>query len=229
MLAARGWSVTIVTATPGDCGSADLPADEIASIRRREAAAAANLIGADYRCLEERDLAIDYNTAARRRFTEVVRSLRPTIIFTHPLIDYMADHEIVGRLVRDACFAAPMPNFRASGDSAPLDAIPHLYYCDPFMGGGEAADSTEIVDVSSAMETKRLMLAEHRSQRDWLRRQHGIDEYMRLQEELAKARGALLCVPFAEGFSQHRGHPYPQNDLLSEALAAPLAREGGGL
>src|SRR6266568_2490924 len=37
LLAAAGHTITIVTMTPGDCGSAELPADEIADIRRNEA------------------------------------------------------------------------------------------------------------------------------------------------------------------------------------------------
>ena len=45
LLAAAGHSLTIVTMTPGDCGSADIPADEIADIRRTEAGSAAALIG----------------------------------------------------------------------------------------------------------------------------------------------------------------------------------------
>lgn len=32
-----GWEVRVVTATAGDCGSATLPAEEIAEIRRSEA------------------------------------------------------------------------------------------------------------------------------------------------------------------------------------------------
>ena len=36
-LAAAGWDIHIATATPGDCGSSTLPADQIAEIRRGEA------------------------------------------------------------------------------------------------------------------------------------------------------------------------------------------------
>ena len=32
----RGWAVHIATMTPGDCGSAELPADKIARTRRGE-------------------------------------------------------------------------------------------------------------------------------------------------------------------------------------------------
>src|SRR5437879_3233730 len=58
LLSEAGHAITIVTMTPGDCGSSEHAADEIAQIRRREAANAASLIGADYHCAEFRDMAI---------------------------------------------------------------------------------------------------------------------------------------------------------------------------
>jgi N-acetylglucosamine malate deacetylase 1 len=220
LLALRGWRVTIITATPGDCGSAEVPGDEISAIRRKEAAQAAALLGADYFCLEERDLAIDYNTSTRRKFTEAIRRTQPDLVLTHPLADYMADHEIVGRLVRDAAFAAPMPNFQA-GSAASLPHIPHLYYADPLTiadADSPVPPTTCQVDITTVMDTKRQMLSRHQSQRDWLRRQHGVDEYLRLQEEIARRRGASAGCEFAEGFQQHRGHPYPTDDLIQAAL-----------
>ena len=64
----QGWEVHIASMTPGDCGSAELPPDEIARVRRAEGAAAAGLIGATYHCLEERDLLVFYaGTAAGAR------------------------------------------------------------------------------------------------------------------------------------------------------------------
>ena len=57
LLREAGCHVTMATMTPGDCGSAEHDAEAIAAIRRGEARAAAELIGADYLCLEFRDLA----------------------------------------------------------------------------------------------------------------------------------------------------------------------------
>lgn len=66
LLADAGHSLTIATLTPGDCGSHEMSAEEIAARRRGEAAAAAAHIGADYVCLEMRDLTVfnDDGTAA---------------------------------------------------------------------------------------------------------------------------------------------------------------------
>src|SRR5215467_10453671 len=84
LLACGGHEITIATMTPGDCGSAELGPEEISAIRRREAAASAALLGAPYHCLEERDLAIDYDTEARRKVTALLRRVDPAIVLTHP-------------------------------------------------------------------------------------------------------------------------------------------------
>src|SRR5947209_18392697 len=77
LLAGRGHEITIATMTPGDCGSKELAADQIAALRRQEAAAAAAVIGARYECLEFRDLAIFNDDPARRRVAEALRRSRP--------------------------------------------------------------------------------------------------------------------------------------------------------
>ena len=83
--------------------------DRIPTRSRDEARASAALIGADYLCLEFRDLAIFIDDASRRRVTEILRRTRPEIILTAPPVDYIADHEMTSLLVRDACFAASCP------------------------------------------------------------------------------------------------------------------------
>ncbi|MHB1557713.1 MAG: PIG-L deacetylase family protein [Isosphaeraceae bacterium] len=218
-----GCALTIATMTPGDCGSAEHDPDAIAAIRRAEAAASAALIDAEYLCLEFRDLAIFNDDESRRRVTEVLRRTRPDVILTAPPSDYIADHEMTSLLVRDACFAAPCPNYatRQWEPAAPLARIPHLYFVDPLGGHdreGNRAHADLLVDVSELFDTKRRMLACHVSQRDWLLRQHGIDEYLEIQARWGAARGKALGVAQAEAFRQYRGHPYPSDDRLGTLL-----------
>ena len=68
------------------------------------------------------------------------------------------------------------------------------------------------------MDRKTEMPACHASQRDWLRAHHGMDEYIDSMHRHSAARGAEAGTTYAEAFTQHRGHPFPQNDLLSELL-----------
>lgn len=224
LLADHGHHVTIATMTPGDCGSAELGPDEIAAVRRAEAAASAALIGADYLCVELRDLAVFNDDAARRKVTGVLRAVRPDVILTSSPVDYLCDHEAASALVRDACFAAPAPNYRAPG--APLPAIPHLYYMDPIEGQdreGRRIEPEFLLDVTPFFERKREMLACHASQREWLRHHHGTDDYLLQMERWTRERGRLAGTTYAEGFRQYRGHPYPVTPLLQQ-----WARAAGG-
>jgi hypothetical protein len=66
------------------------------------------------------------------------------------------------------------------------------------------------------MEKKTEMLACHASQREWLRAHHGMDEYVEAMRRHSAWRGQQAGTAAAEAFIQHRGHSYPQNDLLAE-------------
>jgi len=228
LLGEAGCHVTIATMTPGDCGSAEHDAEAIAAIRREEARASASLIGADYRCLEFRDLAIFNDDESRRRVTELLRRTRPDVILTAPPIDYIADHEMTSLLVRDACFAASCPNYatRQWEPAPPLQKIPHLYFVDPLEGrdrDGRPLSVDLIIDVSRVFARKRAMLACHASQRNWLLRQHGIDEYLEMQARWGASRGAEINVAQAEAFRQYRGHPYPHDNILPSLIDPKLA------
>jgi LmbE family N-acetylglucosaminyl deacetylase len=97
-----------------------------------------------------------------------------------------------------------------------------LYYCDPVEGKdpyGKTVEPTTVIDVSGQLKKKLEMLACHASQREWLREHHGIDEYIEAVRRIAAERGKLIKAEAAEAFVQHRGHAYPQNDLLKEMFA----------
>jgi N-acetylglucosamine malate deacetylase 1 len=227
MLSSLGHDLTIATFTAGDCGSKQLPPAEIAAVRRREAAAAAALIGARYLCLEFGDLAIFADDASRRRVTEAIRETRPELVLTASPSDYHCDHEAASALVRDACFAAPAPNYgtHAQSPAAPLDGIPHLYFIDPLSGHDRECRLIApdfVVDVTPFIDRKRAMLAEHASQRIWLAQHHGADNYLDEMDRWTRERGALAGFTYGEGFRLYRGHPYPQSPLL-EDLIGPTA------
>ncbi len=223
LLAALGHEITIATMSPGDCGSRELGPEEIAAVRRREAAQAAALIGASYLCLEMRDLAIFSDDASRRRVTETLRRTRPDIVLAASPADYLCDHEAASMLVRDSCFIAPAPNYRTHSESPapPLDAIPHLYYMDPVAGvdrEGYLVMPDFVVDVTETFARKREMLAAHASQRSWLMRHHGTDDYLETMEQWTRERGQLAGRTCGEGFRAYHGHPYPRSPLLEDLL-----------
>ena len=219
-----GCQITIATMTAGDCGSAELGPAEISKVRRDEARRAAALLEADYTCLEFEDLGIVHDNDGRRRVTEAVRRARPDIVLTAPPVDYMCDHEMTSRLVRDACFAASIPNYATQQwePAAPLAKIPHLYYVDAIGGTdlfGKTIEPEFIIDVTATFDTKLKMLACHASQRNWLLKQHGIDEYLESCRAWSAQRGSAIGAQFGEAFTQHKGHPYPHDNLLVTLLS----------
>jgi N-acetylglucosamine malate deacetylase 1 len=229
LLSGLGHDIVIVTLSAGDCGSTAYGPDEIAVMRRAEAAESAALIRAEYRWGGFRDLAIFNDDPSRRRVTGLVRELRPEVVLTAAPSDYLSDHEATSQLVRDACFAASIPNYATPAESPALRAIPHLYFMDPIdqrdrNGNLTVPDFT--VNVASTFETKRAMLARHRSQQLWLQQQHGMDDYMAQMEGWTRACGTRAGIALGEGFRQYRIHPYPREPLLQRVLSAYLGTAG---
>jgi N-acetylglucosamine malate deacetylase 1 len=225
LLAQNGHRVTMVTMTPGDKGSDRLSPEEIAAVRREEGRRAAELIGARYECAEFRDLTIFSDDPSRRKLVELLRRLSPDLVLTSAPVDYLCDHEATSMLVRDACFAAPAKNYVTGAENAaePLPQIPHLYFCSPVGGvdrDEQAVQPDFVVDVESTYQTKWNMLAEHKSQREWLQRHHGMDNYMSTMEEWTLAAGQSAGLKYGEGFRRYKGHPYPQSPLLEELVGA---------
>jgi LmbE family N-acetylglucosaminyl deacetylase len=149
--------------------------------------------------------------------------LQPELVLTASPVDYMCDHEAASALVRDTCFMAPAPNARTGAQNAapPLASIPHLYFMDPI--GGVDRDARVVlpdflVDVETGFARKQRMLSQHRSQREWLAKHHGVDNYLEQMERWTRERGALGAVELAEGFRRYKGHAYPQTPLLEDLL-----------
>ena len=226
LLAAAGHRVTIATMTAGDCGSTEYSREETSRIRQAEGAAAAALIGADYRCAGVGDLCVFNDDATRRRTTELIRAVRPDIVLTGSPTDYHPDHEATSILVRDACFAVTVRNYQ-TGPSLALAAIPHLYFMDPIEGRdreGKRVAPHFGVDISSHFAIKRDMLLKHQSQFSWVIKQHGITDFTASLEKWSAKQGRLFGVAYAEGFRQYTGTPYPRSPLLQDLAGAALCR-----
>jgi N-acetylglucosamine malate deacetylase 1 len=223
-LASAGHLIRIATATAGEGGASDQSPEETAAVRKAEAQSAAAIIGAEYRCIGLADLGVFNDDHGRRAVTEIIRWARPDLVLTASPVDYHPDHEAISLLVRDACFAASVPNYR-TGASAPLAAIPHLYFMDPIEGRdreGQRVVPHFGVEVSAGFATKRAMLAAHVSQDAWVAKQHGISDHLASMEAWTARRGRHLGVAMAEGFRQYSHHPYPQSPLLQELVGKAL-------
>jgi LmbE family N-acetylglucosaminyl deacetylase len=115
------------------------------------------------------------------------------------------------------------PNFRtgARRPAKATRAIPHLYYAQPFGGKdilGQEIRSRVFVDISGCLELKEKMLACHESQQAWLRAQQDVTKLNDPMQEMARRAGELSGWRAAEGFRQHLGQGFPQDNLLEQLL-----------
>ncbi len=217
-----GYEIHTATMTPGDKGSAEHTQDEIAAIRREEGKMGSEIIGAvSHHCLEFRDLEITFDNPSRLKVAAQMRLVDPFMVFTTASQDYMFDHEITSALVREACFAASAPLYPAEGK--PTTCVPYLYYADAIEGHnylGHPSPVSCIVDISAQIEQKSDALKAHNSQRAWLMKQHGMDNYIESMKTWSAKRGTEIGTEYAEAFHQHLGHPHPHDNKLAELLGA---------
>ena len=233
LLKKNGYEIHVATMTLGDCGSRELPAAQICAQRRREAESACAMLGATYHYAGSHDFCIFNDDRHNRTVTALIRDVSPEIVLTHQPHDYIVDHEATSVLVRNACFYAPAPNYDTAtiSPASPIAAIPYLYYWDVMEGidiFGKPVAPQFFVDIGSEIDFKAEMLACHASQREWLRAQHGIDEYINTMREWSAIRGgeaakiAARDVTHAEAFRQHLGHAYPHTNILADILGQHL-------
>jgi LmbE family N-acetylglucosaminyl deacetylase len=185
-----------------------LASEEIAAVRAREAAAAARCLGATLYPSLAHDLEITYDLALLRRIASVVRVVNPSIVLTHALEDYMEDHMATARLAVTAAFAKVIPNFQTEphreavqGDVAVYHAMPHGLR-DPLR---RPVRPEAVVDTTEVHERKRVALAAHASQKDWLDETQGMGSYLAAMDEESRAVAEMAGDGFlwGEGWVRH--------------------------
>ena len=198
--AKMGHKVFTATATNGNIGSATLPMDEIAAIRKEEARRAAAHIGAEYICLDYDDEMFYEDKNARLKFIDLVRYCKADVILTHNPKDYNPDHELTSKIINDIAVMIPIAKIQTR--NAPYDKIPIIAYFEPVYGLGFIP--THYVDITDTMETKMAMLREHQSQVSWMQDNYkdtvGDKDFFENYYTIAKYRGIQCGVEYAEGF-----------------------------
>lgn len=207
MLREAGWETHYWNLSEGNCGSERHGAVETARIRRRESKEAARILEAVWHAPIARDLEIMYEVEAVRRVAAVVREVAPSVILTHPPVDYMEDHTETCRLVVTAAFAHGMPNFRTIprrkpyvGDVVVYHCMPHGL-CDPLRR--EVRPSC-FLDTTAFQGTMRKAQLAHASQFEWLKKSQGMKSMVEAiaadSLEVGRRSGKFL---HAEGWWRH--------------------------
>src|ERR1700721_2913107 len=160
--AARGDRVIMAVATNGEVGSPTLAKSEIAEIRRGEAKASTDVIGAEFIWMNYPDEFLFSTEHTRLDFLNVVRRARPDVILTHAPSDYHPDHRATGQIIWDIRVMTTVPNIKTQ--APPCEKIPEIYYFDTVAG----IDFTPqfYVDVTETFALKKKMSVSHKINSD---------------------------------------------------------------
>ena len=224
LLRDAGAEIHILNIANGSCGTMDHSREEIIRLRRAEAENAAHLVGAVFHPPLADDLVIIYKTSRLRKVTAVIREVRPNLLLIPSPDDYMEDHQNACRLLVSGAFARSMPNWRTNPEVDPWDGPIAVYHAmphglrDPLR---RRVRPGQYVGIGNVLAEKRKMLAQHRTQKEWLDRSQGMDSYLNLMESFNRELGALSDrFEYAEGWRRHQHWGYgPENyDPLSDML-----------
>ncbi|NLJ41975.1 MAG: hypothetical protein GX352_10285 [Clostridiales bacterium] len=193
-----GHKVFVCHVANGNMGHVIIKPDELAVIREKEAARAAEVIGAEYFNIGVGDFDLNsHNEDTFMKIAEVIRYAKPDLIITHNPEDYMQDHMEVSKLVFNASFVSSIPHKKTEHDS--YENIVPIFYMDTVAGVNFLP--TEYVDINDTIELKLEALKCHESQIKWMYDHDGID-FVDFVRTVSKFRGLQCGVPFAEGFRQ---------------------------
>ncbi len=169
-----GHTVRIVSMTNGQAGHFERPPEQVATMRRSEAAAAGAVIGAEYVTWDFPDGELTADLATRHQVIREIRRFAPDLVLTHRPYDYHPDHRAAGQLVQDATYLVTVPNVLRD-DPPALSRDPVVAYMPDLFTKPCPLEADIVLDVTDQVDTIVRMLACHQTQVfEWLAFQEGL-------------------------------------------------------
>lgn len=190
----RGYRFGIVDLTRGEMGTRGS-----AEIRLREAARAAEILGAEFReSLDLGDGGLRRGRDEELAVIDVIRREKPRIVLTPYPDDRHPDHRRAGQLVTDAAYYA---GTRKLETNHPAHRPQQTVYFSTF----DSRLPEFLVDVSDVIDTRRAAMRAFESQfhRDGSTEPPTIlaqKQFLDVIEARAREFGMMINVEFAEGF-----------------------------
>ena len=186
LAAERGQRAKVVCLSYGERGEsakawlAGKTLDEIKAIRRAEAEAAAEALGAEIEFFDAGDYPLLESHELVDRLVLVYRELQPSVVLTHTLVDpYNGDHPAAARMALQARILAQAIGYEAPGE--PLGAPP-VFSFEPHQSEQCDFKPNLLLDITPVWERKQKAMQCLPAQ------QHMWDYYT----DLAKRRGVQL-------------------------------------
>jgi LmbE family N-acetylglucosaminyl deacetylase len=171
--AQAGHEVQFVSVTNGDAGHQSMAGAALAQRRRAEAKAAGEVLGIEYRVLDNHDGELLPSLENRREIIRLIREHRPHLVLGPRPNDYHPDHRYTAILVQDAAYMVTVPNVVAATQHLSQNPI-ILYTSDSFQKPYPFIPDV-VVDIDGAMGKKTDAIGCHVSQFfEWLPYNAGI-------------------------------------------------------
>jgi LmbE family N-acetylglucosaminyl deacetylase len=172
---AMGREVKMVSVTDGGAGHHTRSSSELVRLRRDEAAAAGNVIGAVYETWNFPDGALQASLDVRHRIIREIRQFKPDLVLTHRPNDYHPDHRAVGQSVQDASYLVKVPLIVPEVPALRKDPV--VAYMPDLFTKPQRMQPELILNIAEQIDTIVTMLACHATQVfEWLAYEQGILE-----------------------------------------------------
>ena len=157
-----GHEVKMISVTDGRAGHQTDFGPKLVERRRREAAAAAKVIGATSDVWDHPDGELEPTLDVRWQIVAEMRNFAPHLILTHRTADYHPDHRAVAHAVRDAAYLVTVPGVVPNVPA--LRTPPVIAYMVDRFTRPTPFQADIAIDVTAHLETIVSMLACHASQ-----------------------------------------------------------------
>ena len=207
LLKKAGWEVHYMNIANGSCGTAEYDTETVVKVRGKEAQNASERIGAVFHPSLVPDIEIYYEKDTLAKLCSVVRDVAPNIMLVPSPQDYMEDHMNACRLAVSAAFCRGMQNFPVNPPREPVSNDVTIYHAQPWSNRDQLNHPVHpdfFVNIGDVMEEKTAMLADHKSQKEWLDKSQGLNAYLDTMQNVARDMGKLSAqCEFAEGWRRH--------------------------
>jgi len=187
-----GDSIVFLHLTLGEGGNPKMSPERYGEQKRREAQAAAAMLGARVIIGPYRDGELPDNAGSRRYVAEVIREVKPTLVITHWKNSIHPDHANTHAIVEDAVLLASLEGVKLA--SPPHRGV-RLWYAENWEDA-EAFSPYLYVDVSAQMDKWRQLVSSYEFVRGGISSFAYVDYY----SALATLRGAEAHRAKAEAF-----------------------------
>ncbi len=190
--ATRGISVALLHLSMGEQGHTSLEPAAYAEQKRREAAAAAERLGAAWRSFDIPDGFVPDTDETALRICDVIRQLRPETVIAHWPGSWHKDHRAAANATRNAVFYAALPTLSGSGPAF----SPNLLLFGQNWEDDEGFVPTHLIDVSEGIDRWRAALLQYE-----LARGLSSFPYLDYYSALYRTHGCLRGSTHAQAFA----------------------------